>query len=130
VFVSHCVLGIAAGRIVICVDQIGADMLRLLSRPVILIGVVTLLTILLGCADYGVLLHARIVPPPSVDIALGPYHVRSWVDDDPPCGAHPYCQGGPQTRSKAFYVMVFIDNPTAPGTLQMIQLVRLPLAPP
>jgi hypothetical protein len=105
-------------------------MLRLFARPVILIGVVMLLVILLGCADYGVLLHARIVSPPIVDIALGPYGVRSWVDYDPPCGAHPYCQGGPQTRSKVFYVTIFIHNPAAPGALQMFSLVRLPLAPP
>jgi hypothetical protein len=105
-------------------------MLRLFARPVILIGVVMLLVILLGCADYGVLLHARIVPPPIVDIALGPYRVTSWVDYDPPCGAHPYCQGGLQTRSKVFYVTLFIDNSAAPGAPQMIQFVRLPLAPP
>jgi len=103
---------------------------RLFARPMILIGVVVLLVILLGCADYGVLLHARIVPPPIVDIALGPCRVRSWVDYDPPCGAHPYCQGGLQTRSEVFYVTLFIQNPAAPGALQMIQLVLLPLAPP
>ena len=102
-------------------------MLRLFARPVVVIGVVMLLVILLGCANYGVLLHAQIVPPPIVDIALGPYGVRSWVDYDPPCGAHPYCQGA---RSKVFYVSLFIHNPAAPGAPLIVQFVRLPLAPP
>jgi hypothetical protein len=123
-------IGNHRGRTIMCVDQIGAGMRRLFARPVILIGVVTLLVILLGCADYGALLHARIVPPPIVDIALGPYRVRSWVDFDPPCGAHPYCQGGPQTRFKVFYATLFIHNSAAPGALQMVPLVRLPLTPP
>jgi hypothetical protein len=98
-------------------------MLRLFARPVVAIGVVVLLAILLGCANFGVLLRAQIVPPPIVDIALGPYDLRSWVDYDPPCGAHPYCQGA---RSKVFYVSLFIHNPTARD--QMVQFVRLPLA--
>jgi hypothetical protein len=103
---------------------------RLFLRPVSVISMIMLLVILLGCANYAVLLHVRIVPPPIVDIALGPHHVRSWVDYDPPCGAHPYCQGGLQTRSQVFNVTLFISNPAAPGALQMIQLVQLPLAPP
>jgi hypothetical protein len=101
-------------------------MLRLFARPVIVIGMVMLLVILLGCANFGVLLYAQVVPPPIVDIALGPYGVKSWVDYDPPCGAHPYCQGA---RSKVFYVSVFIHNPAAPGAPQMVQFVRLPLVP-
>jgi hypothetical protein len=93
------------------------------------IGVIMLLLLLLGCANYGVLLHKQIIAPPDIDIELGPYDLRSWVDYDPPCGPHPYCQGGPETRSKAFYVSVFIRNSTAPGAPQMVQLVYLPLAP-
>lgn len=99
---------------------------RIFTRPVILFGMVALLVSLLGCADFGVLLHMRLVTPPSVDIVLGRYSVRSWVDYDPPCGAHPYCQG---TRSQVFYVTLFIDNSLVPGAPQMRQLVRLPLAP-
>ena len=100
-------------------------MLRLFARPVV-VGVVILLVVLLGCANYGMLLHAQIVPPPMVDIVLGPYDVKSWVDYDPPCGAHPYCQGA---HSKVFYVSLFIHNPTATDAPQMVQFVRLPLAP-
>ena len=102
-------------------------MQRLIARPIILISVVTVLVLILGVANYGVLLHEQIVPPPIIDIALGPYGVRSWVDYDPPCGAHPYCQGA---RSKIFYVSLFIHNPRASGAPQMIQFVRLPLASP
>jgi hypothetical protein len=91
------------------------------------VGVVMLLVILLSCANYGLLLHAQIISPPIVDLALGPYAVRSWVDYDPPCGAHPYCQG---IRSKVFYVSLFIANPASPSEPRMVQFVRLPLAPP
>jgi len=102
-------------------------MLRLFARPVAVIGVVMLLLLLLACANYGMLLHEQIVPPPIIDIALGRYGVRSWVDYDPPCGAHPYCEG---TRSTVFHVSLFIHNPAAPDAQRTIQFVRLPLAPP
>ena len=102
-------------------------MQRLFARPVVVIGVVMLLVLCLACANYAVLLHEQIVPPPVIDIALGPYGVRSWVDYDPPCGAHPYCEGA---HSKVFYVSLFIHNPRATDTPQMVQFARLPLAPP
>ena len=102
-------------------------MQRFFARPVAVIGVVMLLALLLGCANYAVLLHEQIVPPPVIDIALGPYGVRSWVDYDPPCGAHPYCEGA---RTKIFYLSFFIHNPRATDEAQKVQLVRLPLAPP
>jgi hypothetical protein len=108
------------------IEQIGAGMRRLFERPVILIGVIMVLVLPLGVANYGVLLHEHIVPPPIVDIALGPYSVRSWVDYEPRCGAHPYCQG---IHTQVFYVS-FIHNRTAPARPQTVQFLRLPLASP
>jgi hypothetical protein len=102
-------------------------MLRFFARPVAGIGVVMLLVLLLGVANYGVLLHEQLVPPPIVNIALGPYDLRSWVDYDPPCGAHPYCQGA---RTKIFYVSLSIQNSRATDAPQMVQIVHLPLASP
>jgi hypothetical protein len=105
-------------------------MKRLFARPAILISVVLLLTVFLGCANYGVLLRAQIVPPPVMDITLGPFDVRSWVDYDPPCGPHPYCQGGLEFRSTIFYISLFFHNPAAPHTSRRILFVRLPLGSP
>jgi hypothetical protein len=102
-------------------------MQRLFARPVVVIGVVMLLVLILGCGNYAVLLHEQIVPPPVIDIALGPYDLRSWVDYDPPCGAHPYCEGA---RTQVFYMSIFIHNPKATDAPQMVQFVRLPLASP
>ena len=102
-------------------------MQRLFARLVVVIGVVMLLVLCLACANYAVLLHEQMIPPPVIDIALGPYGVRSWVDYDPPCGAHPYCEGA---HSKVFYVSLFIHNPRATDAPQMVQFVRLSLAPP
>lgn len=103
-------------------------MLRLSTRPAIVIGGVILLVILLGCGNYGVLLHEQIIPPPTLEVALGPYEVKSGVDYDPPCGAHPYCEGGLEARTKIFYVSLFIHTPAAPGAPRILQLIRLPMA--
>ena len=100
---------------------------RFFARPAILISAVIVLVLLLGIANYGVLLHERIVSPPNVDVTLGRYSLKSWVDYDPPCGAHPYCEGA---RTQVFYVSLFVGNPAVPARPKIVQFIRLPLASP
>jgi hypothetical protein len=95
------------------------------ERAAALAFTIVLLTVCLSCAEYSVLVHARIVSPPSVYIQIGHYTLLSGVDSDAPC---PYCPTVANEGPTIFYVAIIAHEPATSSAPRVIIFLHVPLA--
>jgi hypothetical protein len=91
------------------------------------IGLLLLLS-LLGCAEYGTLVHRGMVTPPELHVQIGHYQVDSAVVAASCAPQH--CglwQPAPPPTPIAYDIWLLIRRP---ARSRAIRLVHLPIAPP